>query len=282
MEEIAHNIFIEKGYPGVVSSVLRLGQGLLIIDAPMRADDQQAWQQTLFDLGGGKRRLMVLLDTHTDRLYGTQMMDYPILAQENTLQIIRELPSTQKVSDKQEASDPDTYDLPQSVRWAVPDLTYSNQVSIHWDEHPVVVTHQPGAHPAGSWVRYDPAKVIFVGDSVVIKQPPFLGLCDPDRWIDELNELCSDKYKGYKIICGRNGIVQQRSILKLIKLLGAIKTFVVDASTVENPEKELDQFALILMREINYDRDLKEHYKNRLVRGLKQLLLRYDAGNVKT
>mgnify|MGYP001428485506 CR=1 FL=1 len=282
MEEIAHNIFIEKGCPGVVSSVIRLNQGLLIIDAPMRADDRQVWQQTLAGLGGGKRRMMVLLDTHTDRLYGTQMIDYPILAQENTLQIIRELPSTQKVSDRQEASDPDTYDLPQSVRWAVPDLTYSNQVSIHWDEHPVEVTHQPGGNMAGSWVRYDPVKVIFVGDSVVIKQPPYLGLCDLDRWIDELNELCSDTYKGYKIIGGRNGVVQQRSILKMIELLSAVKTYVVDASTVEISDEGLEQFALTLMREINYERDLKEHYKNRLVRGLKQLLQRYTAGNIET
>jgi glyoxylase-like metal-dependent hydrolase (beta-lactamase superfamily II) len=282
MEEIAYNIFIEKGYPGVVSSVIKLSQGLLIIDAPMRADDRQAWQQTLGDLGGGKGRLMVLLDTHTDRLYGTQMIEFPILAHENTLQIIRELPSTQKVSDRQEASDPDTYDLPQNVRWAVPDLTYTKQVSIHWDETPVVVTHQPGAHLAGSWVRYDPARVIFVGDSVVIKQPPYLGCCDLDCWIDELNELCSDVYKGYKIIGGRNGVVQQRSIGKLIKLLSAVKTFVVDAADVDNHEEGLDRFALELLRDIDYDRDLKEHYKSRLVRGLKQLLHRYNTGKTET
>ena len=282
MDEIAHNIFIEKGCPGVVSSVIKLSQGLLIIDAPMRADDRQAWQQTLGDLGGGKGRLMVLLDTHTDRLYGTQMIEYPILAQENTLQIIRELPSTQKVSDLKEASDPEPYDLPQNVRWAVPDLTYTKQVSIHWDEDPVVVTHQPGAHLAGSWVRYDFAKVIFVGDSVVVKQPPYLGWCDLDCWIEELNELCSDAYIGYKIIGGRNGVVQHRSILKMIEFLSAVKTFVIDEFAVENHEEGLDQFALKLMREINYDRDLKEHYKCRLVRGLKLLLKRHQTGKLET
>jgi glyoxylase-like metal-dependent hydrolase (beta-lactamase superfamily II) len=280
MDEIAHNIYIEKGCPGVVSSVIKLSQGLLIIDAPMRADDRQAWQQQLGDLGGGKGRLMVLLDTHTDRLYGTQMIEFPILAQENSLQIIRDLPSTQKVSDMQDASDPETYSLPQNVRWAVPDLTYTKQVSIHWDEDPVVVTHQPGAHLAGSWVRYDPANVIFVGDSVVIKQPPHLGLCDLDRWIDELNELCSDAYKAYKIIGGRNGVVQQRSILKMIKFLSAVKDFVEDTFGMENHDEGLDLFALELMREINYDRDLKDHYKSRLVRDLKQLLQRYNTGKL--
>ena len=282
MDEIAHNIFIEKGCPGVVSSVIKLSQGLLIIDAPMRADDRQSWQQQLGDLGGGKGRMMVLLDTHTDRLYGTQMIEYPILAQENTLQIIRDLPSTQKVSDMQEASDPETYGLSQNVRWAVPDLTYTKQVAIHWDEHPVVVTHQPGAHLAGSWVRYDPGKVIFVGDSVVVKQPPYLGWCDLDCWIEELNELCSDAYKGYKIIGGRNGVVQQRSILKMIEFLSVVKTFVKDGFAMENHDKGLDQIALKLMREINYDRDLKDYYNNRLVRGLKQMLKRQQAGKLET
>lgn len=280
MDEITHNVFIEKGYPGVVSSVIKLSQGLLIIDAPLRADDRQVWQKQLGDLGGGKGRLMVLLDTHTDRLYGTQMMEYPILAQENTLNIIRGLPSTQRASDMQEASDPDTYDMPQNVRWAVPDLTYSTQVSIHWDEHPVVVTHQPGAHLAGSWVRYDPAKVVFVGDSVVIKQPPYLGWCDLDRWIGELNELNSEAFKGYKIIGGRNGIVQQRSIVKLAEFLTAVKIFVEEMSDLENIDNDIDPFAQKLLREINYDRDLKDHYTSRLVRGLKQLLQRHNSGKL--
>jgi hypothetical protein len=70
--------------------------------------------------------------------------------------------------------------------------------------------------------------------------------------------------------------------LKMIKLLSAVKTFVVDASAVENPEEGLDRFALEILREIDYDRDLKEHYTSRLVRGLKQLLYRYNSGKTET
>ena len=88
MEEIAQNIFIEQSYPGVVSSVLRLRHGLLMIDSPFLADDRQSWQQKLVNLGGGVSRLLVLLDSHMDRLLGVPLSELPILAHENVLQII--------------------------------------------------------------------------------------------------------------------------------------------------------------------------------------------------
>lgn len=277
MEEIANNVFVEKGFPGVITAVLRLKQGLLMIDAPYRVDDQQLWRQNLQSLIGGNGRLMVMLDTHTDRLLSIQSIDFPVLAHQKTLEIIQTLPMAQRASEVKPGSDADPQEVLQNIRWAVPDMMYTHQVSIHWDDEPVVITHQPGGHFAGSWVRYDTEKVIFIGDSVVIYQPPFLGWADLDRWIMELNWLCSDTFKGYKIINGRNGLVRQRSIVKMINFLTSVKIIVNDLLELDNREEATAQIAAKLLRDFTFDRDMTDFYKSRLIWGLKQLVKRIEA-----
>ena len=61
-----------------------------------------------------------------------------------------------------------------NIRWATPDITFSDQLTLYWDQDPVVLTQRSGAHFAGSWLTYDAKKVVFVGDSVIFNQPPFL------------------------------------------------------------------------------------------------------------
>lgn len=279
MEEIAKNIFIEESYPGVVSSVLKLSRGLLTIDGPFRADDRQSWQQRLVNLGGGIGRLMVMLDTHTDRLLGVPMVEMPILAHENALDIISDLPSASRSPEKPSGSDSESYDLPQSTRWGVPDMTYSQQLNIFWDDQPVVVTHQPGGHLAGSWVRYDAEKVIFVGDSVVTDQPPFLAWCNIDRWIDELTWLSSDFFRDYQIISGRNGLVGQNSLFKMIDFLTSVKGVVEELTQLEDLNGGIAQWAPQLLNQFSFDRKMTDHYNSRLVWGMNKLIRRIIAND---
>lgn len=272
MKEIAHNIFIEQSYPGVILGALKLSHGLLLIDAPCKADDQQSWRQKLAHLGGGVAQLMVMLDTHPDRLCGMQQSDYPVLAQSNSFDIIQNLPINPRISDIQARTTGEVIDQSQNIRWRIPDMTYSNQVSIYWDDDPVVITHQVGGHRAGSWVQYEAEKVIFIGDSVVIDQPPFLEWCNFDLWMDDLTWLSSDQFKDYQIISGRDGEIQQDSVLKMKENLSIIKSHFDDLLAAENPNEGVDQVAENLLSAFNFKMDRIDQFRNRLVWGLKQLL----------
>ena len=277
MEEIAQNIFIEQSYPGVVSSVLRLRHGLLMIDSPFLADDRQSWQQKLVNLGGGVSRLLVLLDSHMDRLLGVPLSELPILAHENVLQIIAGLPTPSRTLEKLSGSESDPYEMPQNGRGVLPNMTYSHQLRLYWDDQPVIVTHQPGGHSAGSWVRYDAQSVIFVGDSVVVNQPPFLACCDLDRWIDELTWLSSDYFRGYQVVSGRDGPVTQKSVVKMIEFLTMIKGVVTELKSLENWSEEVDRWVPEILRKFDFDGDKAEQNYNRLAWGLSKLLERMAA-----
>lgn len=282
MEEIANNIYIERGYSGIVSSVLKLNHGLVLIDAPLRSEHHQAWQQKLISLRGGIARLMIMLDAHTDRLLGASTIDVPILAHENALEIINDLPSSARLGEKTSGSDSESVELPQNNRWVLPDMVYSHAINIYWDEQPVVVTHQPGGHLAGSWVRYPAEKVIFVGDSVVTSQPPFLAWCDLDRWIDELTWLSSDLFKDYQIISSRDGLVTQSEVLEMIDFLTMLKSDVEELSQLENWPDEIDQWISRVLENFESDPALSEQYTNRLAWGINKLLERISADHTKT
>lgn len=281
MQEIANQIFIEQNTAGVVHAVLKLKRGLLMIDGPCTSEDRQAWQLKLINLGGGVGHLTVLLDPHVDRLMSLPLIDAPFMAQENALEIIRDLPAAARSSEKQTGSDSDPCELPQNNRWSLPDMTYSQKVKLHWDDQPVIVTHQPGAHVAGSWIRYDAEEVIFVGDSVMVQQPPFLAWCQLDRWIEELTWLSSDFFKHYHIVSGRDGLVGQNSLLRMVEFLRAVKTAVTDIRQMENPDDGIAQYLPDLLKYFSFEQEMNEFYQNRLTGELKKLLKRMPSDPVK-
>lgn len=275
MEEIANNIFIEQSYPGVVLAVLKLSHGVLMVDAPFRVEDQLTWQAKLMSLGGGVDRLLVMLDTHIDRTLGIRAMETNVLGHENAVEIMRNRPTTARGQDSDAGADWEPFNLPVSIRWAVPDMTYSDQVKIYWDEAPVVVTHQPGSHFAGSWLLYAAEKVIFVGDSVVLGQPPFLAWSELDRWLEDLAWLGSDEFKGYKIVSSRNGVITKRYVEKMAHLLTQIKAVVEDLAGNNNRMDAIIKAVPLLLKKLNFDKELKELYENRLIWGLEQYLRRH-------
>lgn len=279
MKEIGNNIFIEENYAGVVLCVLRLSHGLLMVDAPYKADDQQSWRHKLANLGGGVGQLMVMLDTNTDRLLGMHLSEFPTLAHETSLEIIQNLPSTMRIPEFQARSDSEAYDQSQGVRWRLPSITFSKQVSIHWDDQPIIITHQPGGHRAAIWVHYEAEKFIFIGDGVVINQPPFLERCNLDLWMDELDWLSSDKFKDYKIISGRNGEIHQESVIKMREYLSDVKAGIEDLRGMNEPDAGIDALAASLLSKLSFNSEMTEQYKFRLVWGLRQLLQQHQTRN---
>jgi glyoxylase-like metal-dependent hydrolase (beta-lactamase superfamily II) len=202
-------------------------------------------------------------------------METNVLGHENAAEIMRNRPTTARGQDNDAGADWEPFNLPVSIRWAVPDMTYSDHVTIYWDDAPIIVTHQPGSHFAGSWLRYEAEKIIFVGDSVVLGQPPFLAWSELDRWLEDLAWLSSDEFKGYKIISSRNGLITKRSVERMANLLGQIKEVVEDLAQKSNRMADIISSVPSLLKKLNFEKEMKELYQNRLIWGLEQYLRRH-------
>ena len=219
MQEITKNIHIEDQFPGVTLGVIVNQRGLIQIDAPPSPEDARSWRAALMNLGGGMERVLVNLDAHPDRTLGARAMDCTVIAQEKTADTFRTRPSTFKAQGEETGSDWESISGLGSVRWSPPEISFLNQMTLHWSESPVLLEHHAGPTNGSIWVRLPEEKIVFVGDAVLKNQPPFLAGSNLSAWLSALDLLLGAEYKGYTIISSRGGVVTTNIIKTQFDLL---------------------------------------------------------------
>ncbi|MCE7858969.1 MAG: hypothetical protein DYG86_04180 [Chloroflexi bacterium CFX2] len=212
MQEITNNIFIEDQFPGVTLGVIVTPRGLIQIDAPPSPEDARSWRASLMNLGGGIDRILINMDAHPDRTLGARAMDCTVIAHEKTAFIFRTRPSTFKAQGEETGADWESIPGLGSVRWAPPEISFVDQMTLHWGASPVSLEHHPGPSNGSIWVRLPLEKIIFIGDTVMKNQPPFLAGSNLKAWLESLNLLLGSENKGYTFISSRGGVVTTSAI----------------------------------------------------------------------
>lgn len=275
MEEIAPNIYLEDGYPGVVLSACKFKNTLLLVDSPFRPEDVRSWRASLASLNASPERILMMLDTHIDRTIGIRAMDSIVVGHENAMEIIQGRPTSGRGQDLDTGAECEAYELPSSIRWVMPAMTYSNSFTMYFNDLPMVISHRPGGHLAGSWVEYEAEKLLFVGDSVMVNQPPFLAWSDLELWLEELSPLLTDSYKGFKIITSRNGVVRAKTVERWILFLTRIKETIENIVSSGGQCQDLLAAVPELLKRINFTKNFTETYENRLKWGLEAYYRRH-------
>jgi glyoxylase-like metal-dependent hydrolase (beta-lactamase superfamily II) len=272
MQEITSNIFIETSYPGVTLGVIVCSHGQIVIDAPFRAEDIRAWRTSLASLGS-MERLLVNLDAHFDRTLGVRAMECTIMAHQKVAEIFHARPVTFKMQSPETGAEWERFEGLGSIRWAPPEITFSDQINLYWEPSPVIFEYHPGSSSGAIWVHVPNEKVIFIGDMVVPGQPPFIGSSDLGRWISDLKSLLSVDYREYLVISGRGGIVSQADIQNQLVFLEMLSATV--ESIAGGGESEVDRVVPELLKEFKYSVEVKDQFKRRLTWGLNQYLIRH-------
>jgi cyclase len=219
MQSIADNVFIEDHYLGVTLGVIQQPRGLIQIDAPPSPEDSRSWRAALMSFSSGPERVLVNLDPHPDRTLGARAMDCIVIAQEKTAQVFRSRPTTFKAQGTETGADWETIPGLGTVRWAPPEISFTDQMYLHWGETSVIFEHHPGPSTGAMWVILPTEKVVFVGDLVPKNQPPFLAHADLPAWMESLDELLSSQYRGFTYISGRGGTVTTAAVKTQAELI---------------------------------------------------------------
>lgn len=218
MQQISPTIYFEDSYPGTTVGALIFPFGVIAVDAPLRTEDSRSWRATMNNLRGGSNRLLVSLDAHPDRTLGTRALECTIIAHQKSAQVFRNRPTIFKGLSVETGGVWETYSEAIGLRWASPDITFTDSMHLHWGSAEVILESHPGPAPDSIWVILPEAKTMFVGDTMVINTPPFLAQADISLWLESLVML-QKKYSGYHIVCGRGGLAQPEDIKAMIKLL---------------------------------------------------------------
>jgi len=279
MQQIDQSIYIENTYPGVTVGAILFPLGTILIDAPLRAEDARGWLNLLYNLGGKPNRMLVNLDAHPDRTLGARLMECTIIAHQKTAQVFRGRPSVFKGQNAESGSAWETFDDVVGTRWAMPEITFSHKISIHWGEHEVFIEYHAGPAPGGTWVVIPSSKVVFVGDVVLLNQPPFLTNADIPAWIDTL-DLLSSNYREYRVVSGRGGIIPQESVKAQQKHLKSILKGLDKLVKRNAPTSDVEHLIPNLLSDLDFPKELQDQYYQRYRHGLFQYYARrYRPGD---
>jgi glyoxylase-like metal-dependent hydrolase (beta-lactamase superfamily II) len=212
MQEVIKNIHIEDQFPGVTLGVIVTPRGLIQIDAPPSPEDARSWRAALMNLGGGMERVLINMDAHPDRTLGARAMDCTVIAHEKTANTFRTRPGTFKAQGEETGADWESIPGLGSVRWSPPEISFADQMTLHWNDTPVLLEHHPGPSNGSIWVHLPQEKIIFVGDTVLKNQPPFLAGSNIKAWLASLNLLLDSSFKGYTFISSRGGVVTTNAV----------------------------------------------------------------------
>lgn len=212
MKEIAPDILIETDYAGVTVGVVRTPEGVCMIDYPLLTKDILAWQTICTRPEVGPKRLIILLDDHPDRAGGCKGTRSPIMTHTHTAKMLRGRPSTTKMQGMETGNMWEIVPDIATIEWPLPEITFSDTITVGWAENPIVIKHRPGPTLGSLWVTLSESKVIFVGDAVLPGRPPFLFNAQIEPWVENLDELKSAAYNDYTIISSRGALVTKDDI----------------------------------------------------------------------
>ncbi len=280
MQPVSDSVYIEDHYLGTTLGVIQQSRGLIQVDAPPAPEDGRAWRAALMGLGSGPERVLINLDAHPDRTLGARAMDCTVIAHEKTAAVFRVRPTTFKAQGNETGSDWETIPGLGTVRWAPPEISFTNQMVLHWGEKLVVLEQHAGPASGAIWVIIPDDKVVFVGDAILKNQPPFIAHADLPAWIESLKLLLSAEYRGYTFISGRGGTASTSTIRAQVELIegihGKLEKMAARDQAPEATEKLVDALAE------NFKASAARHkqFAQRLRYGLKHYYARhYHMGN---
>lgn len=224
MREISENVFIETAYAGVTLAAIHWERGLVLIDAPFRAEDVRAWRLTISGLNNDIDRMLVNLDAHYDRTLGARAMECTIVGHEIMANAFRNRSMTFKAQNSETGAEWESYTSLGSIRWAPPEITFSQSLQIQWEGRPLLLEHHPGPSTGAIWAVLPQQRIAFVGDAVIAGQPPFLASADLPAWINLLQSLLTPAYQDYTLISGRGGQVTCADVQAQLAMLEKLHT----------------------------------------------------------
>lgn len=249
MRRIASGVFVEDEYPAVTIGSVVTQAGVVAVDSPLRVDDTRAWMSTLSDLG--RVRYLVLLDSHIDRVLGARVISIPTIGHDRTRITMSGWSDSFKGRANPIGADADRLKRITGVRRAVPQLTFSDEMQILLGEREFNFYHRPGPTSGSIWMILPDAKVIFIGDTVAVKEPPYFGSADIDKWLESLDALRDSRFHSFKIVSGRDGLIKRDDINAMARFLRRIPNRLQDFAKRGGSHEIADDYA----------RDLISSYK---------------------
>jgi len=277
MQKIAPHVYLENKYIGVDLGLVVIGKELLLVDSPLHTEDVKEWFKVVSERG--RPKFLVLLDSYPDRVLGSRTLSLPAIAQDYTLTTIREWADTFKGNAHPIGAEADHLKRITGVNNATPEITFSERMVIHMGGKEIVFLHRPGPRPGSMWMVIPDLSVVFVGDTVTMDEPPYVGVSVIEAWLNNLDELRGSDMQSYTLISSYGGRIDRKDINHTARFLRKVQNRVEKLENDKNRDEEIERLAIDLMGDFNIRPIQEDLMLKRLKTGLlDQTLLQYPDG----
>jgi glyoxylase-like metal-dependent hydrolase (beta-lactamase superfamily II) len=275
MQTITKGFYYQDAYAGVTVGAIVLPQGTLMIDSPLRPEETRSWKSIILTQSRGTHRLLVNLDSHIDRTLGNGYLDITTLAHDDTAKEIKTRSNVFKGQTTETGSEWEIFPETLGTRWADPIITFKNHLILHWGSYEIHLDHRPGPNTGSIWVEIPSEEILFIGDTVVVDQPPFLAKANIHLWLDSLSLLLSRKYRNYTIISGRSGEITGDDIKKQQILFKSILGRMETLARKNNPPEDTEKMIPAILSKWKIPHKKSQYYTQRLRHGLVNYFIRH-------
>lgn len=272
MREITPGVFLETQYPLCTLGAVVSNDLILTTDCPMDEGDIKSWVDDLSRLG--KVKFTVLMDHHAERIIGARLVDTPLIAHNNARLEMTRWPDTFKGNAYPIGSPVDSMKRVPGISRAIPDLSFSVSMDLKLGELDIVFEHRPGPMLSSCWMFIPEREVVFIGDTVCTRFPPFFGYADLEAWFEALDELRDNRFKDYILVSSRDGVIDRQNINSMARFLRKVRDRVEKTLDVEDPEEVYAAMAEELLEDFPVPPELRPQGILRIKAGLKKLHMR--------
>ncbi len=157
-----------------------------MIDTPQRPTEAVEYKKELAEKG--KVKYVINTEPHPDHFTGDYFFDAPLVAQAGTREAISKVAAPGLIS-RTGDMDPENRSLLDGYFIRLPEITFTDRMTIHLGKHTIEVLHLPGHTPSETSVYIPEEKVVFTGDNVVRETKAWMHESVPDKWLESLKAI---------------------------------------------------------------------------------------------
>jgi glyoxylase-like metal-dependent hydrolase (beta-lactamase superfamily II) len=219
MQKVTDNVYAGTNFRGCNSSFVVTGEGVVVIDTPMVPAEAKKWRQEIEKYG--EIKYVINNEPHRDHVAGNCWMGGTLVAHEDTRKAIQ-TNTKEQLEEEIKWMAPDALPLDKDFRYRLPDVTFSQDMTIYLGKHTFRLIRAPGHTPSETAVYVPEEKVLFASDNVV-QGMPILFQAVPYEWMESMKKL--EKLDIDKVVPGHGGICDK----KQLKVMYDTIKYMVDA-----------------------------------------------------
>jgi cyclase len=185
MPKIANNVYVGTNFRGCNSSYVVTRDGVVVIDTPAVPAEAKKWRDEAQQ--HGQIRYVINGEPHTDHVSGNCWFGGQVIAHEGTRQMMLKA-RKEDLEGMLKWMAPDALPLDRDFRWRLPDITFSQELTLYLGDHTFHLINMPGHTPFEAAVYVPEARVVFTSDNVVGGMP-IMFQSVPFAWLDSLKQL---------------------------------------------------------------------------------------------